>query len=225
MSRSHQETPLSGPEPKPFPGGARTINRLLPGSIRGLLVPLMLAFIVGEALDEVSHYRELFQEESADVMEQNLEVARGEADTFGTYVNDVLHQEYTIGRVLSSQKNLTTPEINQFLAEIAQRYPAMRNMSWTDPQGRIIVSNDPDLISMPLTDIPYVQPILDGQEWAASDLFQAPTTGFPIFLIARGFRDNFGVLQGIVIAEIDPDRLGEVSKNRTLCRWNSCPYR
>ena len=210
MSRSHQETPKSGPEDNRSSWWARAINRALPGSIGGLLVLLMLAFIVAEVLDEIDHYHALFQEESADVLEQNLEIARGEADTFKTYVNDVLHQEYTIGLVLATQKSLTTPEINQFLGEIARRYPAMRHISWTDPQGRIIASNDPDLIGMPLKDIPYIQPILNGQEWEISDLFQSPTTGSPTFLIARGYLDDHGVLQGIAIAALDPERLGEV---------------
>ncbi|HVC34282.1 MAG TPA: ATP-binding protein, partial [Chloroflexota bacterium] len=101
-------------------------------------------------------------------------------------------------------------EMNQVLSANVQEYPSLRSFGWTDPTGRIVASSDALAMGTDLSDRPFFRQITGGQEWSVSDLMLDQFSGPPFFVIARAVRRPNGDLQGIVVAIIEPERLGDV---------------
>ncbi len=154
------------------------------------------------------HQYVLFQQRRTEEFANNLELARAVAVTFDAYVQDVLHQELAIGVALASPGPQPDEQANQLFVASAREYPSIRYYGWASPQGRVLASNQPEAMGLDVGDRSYFREIVEGREQAVSDLLTERLTGDPAFVIARGLRDDRGLLKGVVIAVVDPRRLG-----------------
>lgn len=179
-------------------------------SITGTIVLLILAFLIPEFLVELSHYRTLADERQAQILETNLEVARSASATCDSFFNDVLHQELALGLAISVQEPVALDQVNKWLAVAAGSYGSIRHYAWIGPGGQVLAASDPRIFGLNVGFRAYFQEILQGEELTVSDLFQGQLNGDPIFVIARAVRDERGALQGVIAAEVDPSKLGEV---------------
>jgi signal transduction histidine kinase len=186
------------------------IGRLLPRTVQGTLLLLLLIVLLPILLTQGLIYYTWFQTRTAAEELANLELARSEAATFHGFVVDLIRQALPTGLALTLPQPLPVEQANQVLAANAAQYPMVRFFSWVDPQGLTIASSDPAAIGVDVSDQSYYQQIVAGEEWAVSDLLLERVSGEPSFVVARGIRDEAGVLQGIVVAVANPEELGEV---------------
>ncbi len=77
------------------------------------------------------------------------------------------------------------------------------------PSGQVVYSSLARDIGIDVASQPHYLSIVQGRDWAVGDL-QLDSTGHPTFTILRSVRDSQGILQGTVIAVVDPDKLGTV---------------
>jgi len=185
------------------------------GSIRRILLILLLIALVPVVLIQILIYYYLYRSRLALESQANLEVARGLAQTFEGYLRDVQRDEEAIGLTLSTSLLNKPQEIKRYLIVNAREYPNIDAFVWIDPQGNVQGTGDPSLVGLALANLSFYQQIISGQPSAVSDLI-TPADKKPFFLIARGFRDEAGILQGIIVAVADPNRLGgELTVART----------
>ena len=188
-------------------GGA---GRFLPRTVRGTLLFLVLTVLVPILVVVAANYYIRFQERRAQELEDNLEVARAVAIAFEDYIRDLLHQELAIGIALSPPQSLPPHRAEQLLAENANEQVSVRRFDWIDPLGRVVASGPMEMQGQEVGEQAYFQEIVQGREWAVSDLFQEGEGGQPTFVVARGIRDREGRLLGVVVGSVDPERLGGV---------------
>lgn len=182
----------------------------MPSTIRGRILFLLLVVLLPILLLQAGIYYNRFQDSRAAELQSNLEVARAVAVTFEEYLQDVLHQELAIGLAFTSSLPLSPDQGNSYLAINVQEYSTVRDFEWVSAQGLALASSQPLAIGSNISGQSYFQKIATGQEWSVSDLLVEPITGEPSFIIARGIRDERGVLQGLVLAIVDPPHLGRV---------------
>ncbi|MBI2865500.1 MAG: PAS domain S-box protein [Chloroflexi bacterium] len=183
------------------------IGRFFPRTIRGTLLLLLIAVLVPVLLVQAVIYYNRFEARRDLELQSNLELARAIAVTFESYIGDIRHDGLEIGITVLS---LPTDRVDQLLAVAVKENPAVDNFSWVDSQGRIVASSMSEALGTDVSDRPYFQEIARGREWVVSDLFIGKVTGKPLFAIARGIRSEQGALQGVMLATINPEELGEV---------------
>ncbi len=184
-------------------GFARFFPRTIPGMLRLLLAIVLLPMLLAEV---AIHYLD-FGSEQARALQANLEVAWGTASTFDAYINDVLHQEQTLGVELSAPASLTPQEARDLLRTTRSEYQSLTYASWLDPQCQIVFSSEPTPPDPIDERQACAQAVAASNGWAVSDLFQSQSNGQPAFTISRKTIDSAG-LRGVVVAGIDPEWLG-----------------
>ncbi len=185
-------------------------NRVLPGTVRGTLLSLLLVVFVPILLMVASNYYARFQDQQAAVLQTSVGAAHAVGITFGDYVRDVLHEEEAIGAVFTSPAPVPASEEQKVLVDSAKGYASILSYSWVDPQGRVVASSDPKTVDVNLGNEPYFQAVVGGKQTVVSDLFSWVTNDQIVFAIARGFQDSNGRLLGVVVALVDPLRLDSV---------------
>ena len=178
-------------------------------SIQSRLLLLLLLVLVPVVAIQAYMYYGLFQERKAAALQANLELARGVVKTFERFVQEVLHQELSIGLALTSYQKLSPEAQNRILLGNQADNPGIWEIFWANPSGVVLAATGPQFLGMRLGDRDYFGKILAGQDYVISDLLLSRTTAKPSFTISRGIRDEQGVLLGVVITAILPERLEE----------------
>jgi len=140
------------------------------------------------------------------VVAANLELARSVATTFRTYLDDLFHESGTLGRTLASGR-LDPDEGARLLAASVGERPELRELSWALPDGTIAVSSNPASAGLGVGDQPYFRRVTTGEEQILSDLVEV-RGGQPLVVVARAVRGADGLLLGVLLAEVAPERLG-----------------
>ncbi len=182
-------------------GLARIRNRLLL-LLATVLVPILLIEVVIYS----SRFRELYRQ----AIQSNLEVSRAVSRVFASFVGDVLRQEVAIGLAVSVPDDLRPDQVRSILTHSREQYPALRDINWIHPRGRILYSSLSAAEGTMIADRDYFRQIIDGQDWSISDLVVSRTSGTPIFTINRAVRSDTGTLLGVISASVEPDRLETV---------------
>jgi PAS domain S-box-containing protein len=151
-------------------------------------------------------YYDRYQEKQEEALQANLEIARAVAISFESFVQDVLRQELAIGLAITSSTKMTPGDIIRLL-ETGRDYPAVRDLNWLNPEGRILYSSNPAMAGADASDRSYFRDVVNGREWAVSELIIGKVSGKPTFVISRGVRDNKGNLLGVIFAAILPEKL------------------
>ena len=188
--------------------GARGKGSLLLGSTRRALLLLAFVVLVPVLLVQAGIYYERFEGRRADEFRSSLELARAVSAAFEAYVRDVLAQELLIGETFTLPRPPTAEQMNRLLASATRDHTPIRQLSWLDPQGRVVASSEPAAIGLDASYRSCFQEIVQGREWVVSDLLQERDQA--TFFVARGIRDERGVLRGVVLAAMDPDGLGSL---------------
>jgi signal transduction histidine kinase len=137
----------------------------------------------------------------------NLELARSFANATRKLVADVAHDAASLGRSIATGK-LSAVDTDRLLAQAVGDFEAVREFAWADPRGTIVRSSNPASIGVSLWDREYFRRVADGSDLAVSDLVKARVDGHPVIAVARGVRTPAGVLSGVIVAVIAPERLG-----------------
>ncbi len=188
------------------------ISRLLPRGIRErlfLLIALALlpAFILQGSIS-FQHYTT----RRSQALQTELEAAEGVATTFSAYTDGVRRQLDTVGQALTTLAPYDEAQAERLLNITTAQYTTIRNMYWVSPEGIILASSQPGVVGYDLSNRPYFQTLLDGRPWVISNLTpQGAVVFVPSFFIATAVRGEGGQMQGVVVANIDPTRLGELT--------------
>jgi PAS domain S-box-containing protein len=167
-----------------------------------VLVPLLL-------IQAFTYYR-WFQVRKDTEIQANLELARSFANTFDTYIDEVLRTELAIGMAATASPSLSRSELRRILTRTAEVTPGLIAMSWISSNGQILISTDPLLEGTDISKEDYYRKILSGQESFVSDLFVSQISRQPVFAIGIGILDPKGILLGIIRALVLPDKLNDV---------------
>ncbi|MGE5842882.1 MAG: cache domain-containing protein, partial [Deltaproteobacteria bacterium] len=175
-------------------------------SIRSSLVLLLLFVLLPMLAVQAYMYYESYQQQRTSALQDNLEIARALSKAFDSFVQDVIHQELAIGVAITSSQPMTSEDITRLL-KTSRDYDAVRDFTWMNTQGDAIYSGNPSVVGRNYSDRSYFREIINGREWAVSELLISKATGHPVFGISRGIRDDKGALLGVVVAMILPDKL------------------
>ncbi len=178
--------------------------------IQGHLVLLLLIMFASTLLIGAYVFYESYRVHRSEHLQANLEIARSLADTFEAFVQDVLHQELAMGLAITSSQPMTPEDITRLLRQTQLGQIAVRDFSWVNRDGVFLYSSNPAMVGLNNSDRSYFRDIAEGREWTVGELVLARTTGKPVFGITRGLRDAQGILLGVVVATIIPERLDAV---------------
>lgn len=177
---------------------------------QGRLIILLIILLLPSLALQAFLYHQRLGELRAEAFQENLEIARAVAKTFQAFVEDVLHQELTIGLAITSSVPMAPADITRLLRESGIGHAAIRDFSWVNPEGIFTYSSNPAMIGADNSDRNYFRDIAGGRKWAVGELVRARTTQQPVFGISRGIRDESGALMGVVVATILPERIASL---------------
>jgi PAS domain S-box-containing protein len=187
------------------------LARLLPGGIRERLFLLIAVAVLPLLILLLWVYEQRYESRRTQEVQTEVEVARGVAASFAAYVQGINQQNYAIGESILTDRSYNPEDVTLLLTRTAAHFPALRNMNWVRPGGIVQASSLPDLVGRDLSVRPYFQQVLSGQPWAIGDITQTgAVTPAPTLAIATGLRDDHNTLLGVVVAAIEPTRLGEL---------------
>jgi hypothetical protein len=190
--------------------GTGKIHRVFYGSMRRSLLLLILVVLLPVLALQTYLYVEHYYAAVADELKGDREFARAIGQAFQAYVRDVSRQEVAVGAGLASLRPYTAEQANHFLRTSVAQYASVMAFHWTTPEGRVIASSDPAAIGLNVADREYFQRALpEPMKWEVSDLLLDRASGRVAFVIAVDVRDFGGALEGVVLATIDPTKLGK----------------
>jgi signal transduction histidine kinase/ActR/RegA family two-component response regulator len=188
---------------KPF------LERVLPRSIRGRIILLLLVVLVPILIIQGYMYYDVFRDRQEEELRANLEMGRAMGRAFDDFIQGVLRQELSIGLAATASPPLSAQALTRLLENSAKELVAVRRLSWFNPNGHALASSLPIASSLSIADREYFQEILSGRAWVVSDLILAKTEHLPFFTVCRAIRDKKGAFLGIVLATVDPERLDD----------------
>ncbi|MCL5959495.1 MAG: ATP-binding protein, partial [Chloroflexi bacterium] len=200
-------TRIAGRDRSPVEMLLSRIRRLLPRSVRGTMILLVLVVLVPILLAQAGLYWRRFEVRRAQEFQANLEVARSAGVAVEGYVRDVTRVERALAMSITIE-NLPVDQIPHYLAAAAGMYLAVGEFDWLDTRGRIVASSNARAIGLDAQESDYFQEIAQGRQTAVSNLFPAPDGGMPVFAIAQAVRSAEGSWQGVIVALVDAQRLG-----------------
>ena len=103
-------------------------------SIQSRLVLLLLSILVPVLVIQAYMYYDSYRTRRASELQSNLEIARAVANTFESFVEDVLHHERVIGLAVTSSQSMTPGDITRLLTS-SQGDVAVRDFTWLNPNG------------------------------------------------------------------------------------------
>lgn len=185
--------------------GAWVARRSIRSMVLLLLLIVMLPGIALQLVYFYQHYVDRREEE----LRASLEMARAVAAAYDMYIQGVLRQELAIGTALAANDEWTVEQMGDYLQKNAQHAPSVRHFGWISPEGVSIASAAPDAVGITIDDRPYFREILEGKDWAVSDLLHSRLRNLISIFVVRAIRDEEGNLHGVVLAAIDPERMAE----------------
>jgi signal transduction histidine kinase len=180
--------------------------------IRSRLILLLLIILVPLLLIETFISHRTYKARESEELRANVELARAVARSFDTFISNILHSQWVIGRVLTMDTPISARDRDRILDDFAADNPVIRSVFWVDPGGQIVASSLRTYIGFDVSDRSFVKDVIAGRDWAVSELIVGRATGKPAFTISRGIRNAQGMLLGIVAASIEPERLDNVLK-------------
>lgn len=178
-------------------------RHLLPDTIHGILVFLLLLIVIPILLIEpVLHYAR-FEERRRAEFGANLELARALAVGFDSFVTDILRQELLMGVALTAPQSPSPAQMLRVLVTGANAQPAVAYYSWIDPLGRVLASSDLEIVGTNVAKGSHFREVLGGREWVVTDLSLPRSECVPVFFIVRAIHADDGVFVGAVAALVD----------------------
>jgi PAS domain S-box-containing protein len=187
---------------------ARLVLPFLPKGIRARLF-LLIALVLGPILLLLGWiYYQRYNNRKNFELQSQLDIATVIASNFKTYLESIYRESHVTGKAIMAFDPFTTAKAAHVLNAFVRQYSGIRNMSWVSTEGIVIASSQQEFIGYNLSHRAYFQQVLQGREWAISDVMvRGSITNAPIVVVATSVRDNDGSLQGMVVAGIDPSQL------------------
>lgn len=190
----------------------RGAGRLLPGGIRQRLFLLVVLVAAPILILEVWLYSQRHGARREQALQMEREVAEGVAMTFSAYLDGLHRQLDTLGQTILAFSPHTDEKAEYMLKAAVAEHPSVRTMNWVSPEGRILASNLAEGVGKDLSVRSYFQQIQAGLSWAVGDLTEeGAILDTPTVAMGAAVRDETGRLLGVVVASLEPTRLGELT--------------
>ncbi|MBT1073555.1 cache domain-containing protein [Pelotalea chapellei] len=194
------------------PGGIYRLTRLLPRGIRERLFLLVSLLLLPLVLLSGWTYYQHYELSRRRTQQTEIEVAQGVATTFAAFVDGVHREELALGQTIVTYCDGDTAKTTYILRKAARNYPSLRNLSWAGPDGTVLASSMPEAVGFSFGKTHYFQRILNGEAWALGNLtISGAIVASPTAAIATALRDDNGILLGVMVASLEPTRLGEIT--------------
>ena len=178
--------------------------------IRRRMYLLLLVVFIPLILLEAFIYSNWFEIRKRTEMQANLELARAVAKSFEAFLDGLVRNELSVGLALTASRPMSSSEGDRVLDTIRMDNPAVHTIFLLSPTGKVLASSLKPFVGFDLKERSFYRRIIEGQNWAVSELIIGRLTGKPIFTVSRAVRNEAGELVGIVAAAVDPERLDHV---------------
>ncbi|NJS15934.1 MAG: hypothetical protein HC787_00740 [Nostocaceae cyanobacterium CSU_2_110] len=113
--------------------------------------------------------------------------------------------------ISESEYEITAKSINEYLQQIKQLKPSLQEISLLNRSNKIIISSNINRVGKYelLANVSYVEKTWNGNKFAPI-FYVSPETGKPAVTFAKTLRDDAGVRQGIVLANLKLERIDEI---------------
>lgn len=183
----------------------------MPGGIRARLFLLVSLLLLPLVLLLGWVYYQDYETRRSYTQQTELEIAQGIGTTFAAFVDGIRYEELAVGEAIVTFCTGDVIKTTELLRKVAKNYPSVRTLSWVAPDGIVLASNIPEAVGLSFRSRPYFQEIVDGEAWAIGDLSpRGAIVNNPTIVIATALR-NSGTLSGVVVASLEPTRLGEIT--------------
>lgn len=174
--------------------------------LRLLTWGIVLSLFLAESILVVFWFRNRYRRE----VSNRVDTAQAIGLTFRGFVRDILRQEAGMGAAIRTFAVADSQErLEGYLGSIARQYEAVRLFSLVDSTGRIFAGSNPRSIGKYVTERPYFERLMAGQEVLVSDFLRTRSENIPGFVIGRGFYNAAGRLEFAILAAVAVDELGE----------------
>lgn len=142
------------------------------------------------------------------ILEKELETARTTAALLEVGVKHLVRHHQMVGRFISQNPHRT----QEALVWLRQSSPLTVRSGYARPDGRYALLDPPtpDPARVNVFDRPYFQALLNGKDWAISDLLISRAMGDAIVGVAVPVRGPGGALEGILTTAIKPEALASM---------------
>jgi PAS domain S-box-containing protein len=201
-------TTLAAPR-RAKPAARRPGTALLPDGIQERLFLLIALTLLPMLLLMAWIYHQDYQTSRAQALQSEMEVARGIAATFSTFIEGVQHQNLVIGQALASS-HLDEDQIQNLLTSTATQIRPIRNLHWADAKGKVIASSYRGVVDFEIGGYSFFRQIREGATHTVGNLMHRGfVANIPTISIATAIRDQEGALQGVLVAALEPDLLSD----------------
>lgn len=164
---------------------------------------LIVPFVIWSVLQQLSRFREIYLASTS----SNQDVARDVAGVFTSHVYNLVDIERTIGLTLWGEHGIPRSASSDYLKSVADDFPSISYVSAADANGYIYASSSPAFIGLHQANHPTLRKVMEGANWALSDVFTHAAGEENVFGIVVGIRDKAGRLQGMVLVLMDEEDL------------------
>jgi len=185
-------------------------------SVRGILLALPVVVLAPALVLQAWVYQHDYRAKGDAETQANLEVARAAAASFEAFLNDLRREEKTVGRALVLLAPFSRQQAAWYVGEVKKLYPEVTSVSWLEPDGQVLASSDSHVTGRLWPDRSWLRAVILGQESMVTNVTRPQDAKDARFSVVHGARDASGVLRGIILAVIDPNRLNRVINIR---RW------
>ena len=190
----------------------RRISGVLPGAIRSRMFLLVGLMLLPPLLLIASIYKQVYETGREQALMAEMEVAQGVATTFAAFMDGVRRDQLAVGRAIITLGSNKNGRIARLLVNAVEDYPALRNLSWVSPTGQVLASSMENATGRSLAHRQYFKKIIAGSAWEIGDITETGAfSNTPTVVIATAVRSADGKLEGMVVAGIEPSRIGEIA--------------
>lgn len=202
--------------PKNVPGGVAMKNMKIRTKLLIIVAIAIIPMILLDCFLIVSKRQQVITQEQ----KASKDYAVAISVAFNNFLENLWNEEFAMGLHIIESPTKDATQIITYLEKCKLDYPTVRNYVYTDPEGLIIYSTNPQAIGLSITERDYYNRIVNGEEKVVSNLVIGKTSKVITILVARSIREN-GELKGIVYSAINIDKLDLVLPQNRLGKSSS----
>jgi two-component system, sensor histidine kinase PdtaS len=153
-----------------------------------------------------------FKSQKRMILEKEMETAQTMASLVEVGVRHLVEHHRIVGRFLAQNPH----RMQEVLAWVRQSSPLVVRSGFIQPDGRFAMLDPPipSIRSVDVSDRTYFHTLLQGSDWAVSDLLISRARGDPIVGVAVAVKDRQGVLKGVLTSGLRPEAFASLLRFR-----------
>lgn len=178
--------------------------------VRGKFILLVLvALIPALGLQAWAVYGR-FQERIDQELKESAVYGSAVVRAFENYQESLSSVLLSLGNALAYDSRYREPQAAaQLLYVQLPAHYTVRSLNWLSPEGVVLATTEPAARGLDLSDREHIRRVMEGADFAVSDLVVSRAVNTQTIVVARAVRQD-GKLLGIMAAGTYPDRLGSV---------------